>query len=664
MAKQTQYEFLDIGGLSILKEEFDKVVSTSNQDLKKYADNLNQEMDSRVDSLEDKSHIHENSDILKNITSGKVNNWNDAYNQISAVFDTYTGSTELSDVLMEIDNNATSEAKKYVDTKINTLPNTYYTETEIDTKVSELTEQINEKSDTGHTHKYAGSSSEGGSANSAVKLDSSAGSELQPIYFKDGKPVATAYTLNKSVPTDAKFTDTIYTHPTYPAKTGVPTANQNPKHGESFTVTQPVSDESGHIIAMNSRTITLPSETQLSKTNSGNGNAITDIEVNGHNISITKGKTFSESGHKHTKSEIADFPTSMKNPSALKVGEKTYDGSSEITITASDLGLASAMKFLGTSTTAITDGSKTKTITVSGSSVTVTSGNVVLYGSKEFVWNGSSWEELGNEGSYKVVQEAVNSPSASGNATAFIDTISQDTNGKITVTKKNVSFPSLSGGTASTNDATVTGGVTVNGHAVTVAKKTLVAGDNVIITGGTDNITISADNVYSKSEVYSKEESDAKYLTEHPVIPLQSTGGTEKTLDYGSKQMVVVSVSRDENGHMTNFSQSLLTLPSVDTAFSETSTNPIQNKVVTETLNAKADIVDTQSLYNKTTTWNEDETVFTTIWSKDGITYKEVYTEVSETQYTKQYYINDVLSGTWTTVVDETNKVSNTTYTA
>lgn len=139
----------------------------------------------------------------------------------------------------------------------------------------------------------------------------------------------------------------------------------------------------------------------------------------------------------------------------LKVGAKTYDGSAEITITASDLGLAAAMKFLGTSATAITDGAKTNPITIGSTSTTVTSGNVVLYGSKEFVWTGSAWEELGNEGSYKVVQTAVSDPSASGNATAFIDSISQDTNGKITVTKKNVNFPATlpaNGGNADTVD--------------------------------------------------------------------------------------------------------------------------------------------------------------------------------------------------------------------
>ena len=61
----------------------------------------------------------------------------------------------------------------------------------------------------GHTHNYAGSGSAGGSANSAVKLDTAtAGSATQPVYFSGGKPVATTYTLGKSVPSNAVFTDT------------------------------------------------------------------------------------------------------------------------------------------------------------------------------------------------------------------------------------------------------------------------------------------------------------------------------------------------------------------------------------------------------------------------------------------------------------------------
>ena len=60
-----------------------------------------------------------------------------------------------------------------------------------------------------HTHNYAGSASAGGSANSAVKLDTTtSGSATQPVYFSGGKPVACTYTLGKSVPSNAVFTDT------------------------------------------------------------------------------------------------------------------------------------------------------------------------------------------------------------------------------------------------------------------------------------------------------------------------------------------------------------------------------------------------------------------------------------------------------------------------
>lgn len=53
---------------------------------------------------------------------------------------------------------------------------------------------------------------------SANKLNSNAGSATQPIYFSKGVPVACTYTLGKSVPSDAKFTDTVYYHPsTHPA---------------------------------------------------------------------------------------------------------------------------------------------------------------------------------------------------------------------------------------------------------------------------------------------------------------------------------------------------------------------------------------------------------------------------------------------------------------
>lgn len=46
-----------------------------------------------------------------------------------------------------------------------------------------------------------------GNASTATALTSSAGSGTQPIYFSNGKPTATTYALNKTVPSNAVFTD-------------------------------------------------------------------------------------------------------------------------------------------------------------------------------------------------------------------------------------------------------------------------------------------------------------------------------------------------------------------------------------------------------------------------------------------------------------------------
>ena len=59
-----------------------------------------------------------------------------------------------------------------------------------------------------------------------------------------------------------------------------------------------------------------------------------------------------------------------------------------------------------------------------------------------------AWEKIGAKSidlsGYKTKQTAKTSPTASGTATAFIDTISQDENGVITATKKNVQTASTS----------------------------------------------------------------------------------------------------------------------------------------------------------------------------------------------------------------------------
>ena len=53
-----------------------------------------------------------------------------------------------------------------------------------------------------------------GNAATATALTTSAGSAINPIFFSNGKPTACTYTLGKSVPSNAKFTDTTYNNAT------------------------------------------------------------------------------------------------------------------------------------------------------------------------------------------------------------------------------------------------------------------------------------------------------------------------------------------------------------------------------------------------------------------------------------------------------------------
>ena len=119
-------------------------------------------------------------------------------------------------------------------------------------------------------------------------------------------------------------------------------------------------------------------------------------------------------------------------------------GEGNLNITAASLEIDTVLKYHGVTTTFLTDGAIINPIVINGSNHTAASGCVVFYGNKEFVFDGTTWKELGDGSNHKIKQDAVNSPSASGTTTAFIDTISQDANGKITATKKNITSASTS----------------------------------------------------------------------------------------------------------------------------------------------------------------------------------------------------------------------------
>ena len=95
----------------------------------------------------------------------------------------------------------------------------------------------------------------------------------------------------------------------------------------------------------------------------------------------------------------------VANTLTLKIGgttKATFDGSSAKTfnITAGDLGLSSAMHFIGTATVAITEDSKVDPKITGYTFANAQKGDVVLYNHLEFVWDGTKWEKLGDDSSY------------------------------------------------------------------------------------------------------------------------------------------------------------------------------------------------------------------------------------------------------------------------
>ena len=109
-----------------------------------------------------------------------------------------------------------------------------------------------------------------------------------------------------------------------------------------------------------------------------------------------------------TKQTAVSSPTASGSATAF-IDTISQDANGKITvskknITAAALGLDRAMSFLGTTTTALTDGATTNPITINRASITAAKGDVVIVSGtdQEFIWTGSAWEEFGNASSHSI----------------------------------------------------------------------------------------------------------------------------------------------------------------------------------------------------------------------------------------------------------------------
>ena len=88
-------------------------------------------------------------------------------------------------------------------------------------------------------------------------------------------------------------------------------------------------------------------------------------------------------------------------------------------------GLSGAMHFVGTSTTDPATG----TVTIDGEPYSPASGDVCLYNAKEYVYNGTSWTELGDESSFVLKTTTINGKALSSNITLTAGDVKADAAG-------------------------------------------------------------------------------------------------------------------------------------------------------------------------------------------------------------------------------------------
>lgn len=86
----------------------------------------------------------------------------------------------------------------------------------------------------------------------------------------------------------------------------------------------------------------------------------------------------------------------MSDISKIKVGSTSYD-IKDADARSRIAALESYSDFLGVTTTQLVDGITTSpVITINGDSVTAKKGNIAIYGSAEFIYDGTVWQEFGD----------------------------------------------------------------------------------------------------------------------------------------------------------------------------------------------------------------------------------------------------------------------------
>lgn len=248
-----------------------------------------------------------------------------------------------TNVAISITGNAGSATKATQDGNGKVISDTYATK-------GALTNGLASKSDSTHTHSYAGSSSAGGAATSANKLNTNAGNSKLPVYFSDGLPVAidstdVAISITGNAVTSSACTGNANT---------ATSAEQATKDGSGNVIVDTYFPKTGGVLAQNNPWLA-PARLQLLRdgesayTDRGcigitNGNLHIDAYSGGAiylnyycptgNVFFNGGAYYINGGYYNGTSAIANATKGI-----LTFGTKTFNGSSSVTIAPEDIGM-------------------------------------------------------------------------------------------------------------------------------------------------------------------------------------------------------------------------------------------------------------------------------------------------------------------------------------
>lgn len=178
-----------------------------------------------------------------------------------------------------------------------------------------------------------------GSASSAAALTSNAGSSTQPVYFSGGKPVACSYTLGKSVPADALFTDHTYGNMKGATSSSAGSAGlvPAPNIGEQLKFLR--ADGAWVIPTNTTYSVGTSSYLGITKLYTETGSATDGTMTQNAITTALNGK--SATGHTHnyagSSSAGGNANAAVKLATARKIGSALFDGTADITL--SQMGL-------------------------------------------------------------------------------------------------------------------------------------------------------------------------------------------------------------------------------------------------------------------------------------------------------------------------------------